>query len=49
MIRIKIQNVLIIEEISFKWLFFVTIAKSCIQNPTKNLMWSLFAKVVNNF
>ena len=34
-------------EISFRWLFFYSIAKSLISNPTKSLWWSFFAKTVN--
>ena len=46
MIRIKTHKKL---NDSFKWLSFDSIAKSCIQNPTKSLWWSFFAKLVNNF
>ena len=35
--------------ISFKWLFFDSIAKSLISNPTKSLWWNFLAKIVNEF
>ena len=36
-------------EMSLKWLFFDSIAKSLISNPTKSLWWSFFAKIVKEF
>ena len=39
----------ITEEISFKWPFFDSIAKSLISNPTKSLWSNVFAKIVHEF
>ena len=50
MIRIKKQNVYMIEKISFKCLIFLTVLpRDVFKNPTKGPWWSIFEKIFNDY